>query len=197
MAVGRISGMILAAAKGAAKVAAEPHWWADWPKFLPGWLAFVITVGTLIHKWWTRRHKVALGLAADDLRTQLIDMRSLLEEVTSGGKDSNWFLNEERKEAARKLRDSADRTEDAVLRQHVVEVADAWDEAFALSSPSRPRVRWLGSDGSPADRNKEAEMARVEGLGRLQKMTDVARDALPSVKAALDRLNALEKRTIG
>ncbi len=180
-----------------AKAAAESHWWDDWLKFVPGWLAFVITIGTLIHKWWTRRHKVALGLAADDLRAQLIAVRSLLEEVTSGGKESNWFLDEERKEAARKLRDSADRTKDIVLRQHVLEVADAWDHAFALSSPSRPRVRWLASDGSPADRNKEAEMARVEGLDRLQKMTDVARDALPAVKEALDRLNALEERTIG
>lgn len=186
--------MLIAAA---AKAATESHWWDDWLKFTPGWLAFVWTVGLGARKVFVRQHHLALGPEAEELRTHLRETRALLEEVTSGGVRADWFTHPDRSETARKLRDAAGRRDDAALKLTLNRLADAWDGIFALAPPPRSRVRFVGGDGSPADRNREAAMQDAADLGRVQQMADRAREALLDVQTALDRLNELERKTLG
>ncbi|WP_028804388.1 hypothetical protein [Streptomyces sp. 142MFCol3.1] len=176
--------------------AAAPSWWADWPKFAPGWLAFLVTTGTLVRKTWTRRRQLALGPEAQELRTQLTEFRALLEEVTSGNCRTDWFLHDERREAARALRDSAERRDDETLKLAMTRMADAWDEIFALAPAPRAKVRFVGDPVREGVR-REYALGASSDLERLQKMTDVAHTALIDVEIAVERLNALERSTHG
>ncbi|GAA4016116.1 hypothetical protein [Streptomyces plumbiresistens] len=172
---------------------AASSFWDDWPKFVPGWLAFVATVGTWIYKAWTRRHKVALGAADDELREALEAARIRFEDIIAEGRRADWFMDEERRETARRIRDLADRRKDETLRAELTKVADAWDEAFALApGAAGPRVRWMDQPSTPQER---AESARVQE--QFGKEADVSRTALEHIKAALTRLNELERRTLG
>ncbi|EFL35495.1 predicted protein [Streptomyces viridochromogenes DSM 40736] len=181
--------------------AADSFTWVDLLKFLPGWLAFVITVGTLIRKWWTRRHVLALGPDDDELRAQLVQLRSWLEEVPSGTR-ADWFLGSERKEAARRLRDSAARRSDRKLRAALGRAASTWDEIFELAPPP-PRMVFRAFGGTHESRERDPEkrkrdaMRDAADLDRFQKMATLAGKALTEVDAALDRLNELERKTIG
>ncbi|MEV0203722.1 hypothetical protein AB0H97_00825 [Streptomyces sp. NPDC050788] len=174
--------------------AADPSWWADWPKFAPGWLALLVTLGTLTRKTWTVRQNIALGPEASELRTQLVQFRALLEEV--GTKHTDWFLHEDRREVARFLRDSADRRDDETLKLAVTRVADAWDEIFALAPAPRMRVRFLGGVEETRYRREDALRAAAD-LDQFHKMTAVAQTALIDVQIAIGRLNELERRTHG
>ncbi|MEV6759529.1 hypothetical protein AB0N16_02550 [Streptomyces sp. NPDC051105] len=123
------------------------HWWDDWLKFTPGWLAFVVTVGAGIRKVWTRFHRVALGADHDKLREQLASMRGLFEEITTqGGLTSSWFLDKDRREVARGLRDLSERRTDKLLKNALSKIAEAWDEAFAVAPPDRwsQSIDWGG-----------------------------------------------------
>ncbi|MEU9641327.1 hypothetical protein [Streptomyces sp. NPDC048188] len=182
-------------------VAADSFTGLDLIKFLPGWLAFVITVGTLVHKWWTRRHKLALGPDDGELRTQLIELRAWLETIPSGTR-ADWFMASERKEAARRLRDAAGRRTDRTLRLSLVRIANTWDEIFALAPPP-PRMVFRPLGGTRDDRGAYTEARRAEALRdaadleRFQKMAERAGSALREVESALSRLNELERKTHG
>ncbi|MGW1063344.1 hypothetical protein ACWD4F_02305 [Streptomyces aureus] len=182
--------MLLAAA---AKAATEAHWWDDWLKFTPGWLAFLWTVGLGGKKVYQRRHTVALGAADKELREALETARSRFEDIVHEGRRAPWFTDDERRETARRIRDLADRRKDEALRAQLTKVADAWDEAFALApGAGGPWIRFTDQPSTPQER---AESARVQT--QFGKEADVARTALEHIKTALDRLNVLERKTLG
>lgn len=177
----------------AVKTAVETHWWDDWLKFTPGWLAFIVTVVTGGRKIWLRRHAVALGADDDKLREALESARTYFEDIVHEGQRAPWFTDEKRRETARKIRDLAERRSDETLRTELTRVADAWDEAFALApGAAGPWFLREGQDETPQQR---AESARVQE--QFGKESDVARRALKHVAVALARLNKLERRTIG
>ncbi|MCX4616056.1 MULTISPECIES: hypothetical protein [Streptomyces] len=167
---------------------------ADWLKFTPGWLAFLVTMVTLIRKTWTVRQNLALGPEASSLRTQLIQFRALLEEVST--KYTDWFLHEDRREVARALRDSAERRDDETLQLAMTRVADAWDELFALAPAPRVRSPWVGGAEETRHRREDA-LGAASDLDQFHKMTEVARSAMVDVEIAIGRLNELERRTHG
>ncbi|WP_405581469.1 hypothetical protein [Streptomyces sp. NBC_01092] len=172
---------------------AASSFWDDWPKFVPGWLAFVATVGTWIYKAWTRRHTVALGAADDELREALEAARTRFEDIIAQGRRADWFMDEKRRETARKIRDLSERRKDEALRVELTKVADAWDETFALApGAGGPWVRFMDQPSTPQER---AESARVQA--QFGKEADVARTALEHITTALTRLNELERKTLG
>lgn len=172
---------------------AASSWWDDWLKFTPGWLAFIATVGTWIYKGWTRRHTVALGADDDKLREALEAARTRFEDIIAEGRRANWFMDEERRETARRIRDLSERRKDETLRAELAKVADAWDETFALApGAGGPWVRFMDQPSTPQER---AESARVQV--QFGKEADVARTALEHITTALARLNELERRTLG
>ncbi|KPI02899.1 hypothetical protein OK074_5049 [Actinobacteria bacterium OK074] len=149
-----------------------------------------------MRKAWTVRQKIALGPEAEELRMQLVRFRSLLEDVTSAERRTDWFLDEDRREIARALRDSAVRRDDETLKLAATRAAGAWDELFALAPARRIRSPWVG--GSEETRIRREEAARVpEDRERFSRMTEVARTAQIDVKTAVERLNLLERRTHG
>ncbi|WP_030609705.1 hypothetical protein [Streptomyces fulvoviolaceus] len=177
---------------------------ADWLKFTPGWLAFLWAVGNGVWKgWWVRRHHLALGPEAEELRTQLTEFRALLEEVASGGVRSDWFMHKDRREAARALRDSAERRGDAALKLAMTRVADTWDRIFALAPPPRVMFRYAydvretRSGASTVARRREEALRDAGDIERVQKMAALAHEALLDVQTALSRLVELERRTVG
>ncbi|WP_406448963.1 hypothetical protein OH768_00890 [Streptomyces sp. NBC_01622] len=174
---------------------ADPSWWADWLKFTPGWLAFVVTLITGIRKSLNRFHRKALGADDDKLREQLTSTRGLFEEITTrGGLTSSWFLDAERRETARRLRELAERRDDKRLKAALSKVADAWDWAFAAAPPDR---WWQSIDlgGHPTTPEERAEEAADQK--RCGQQVEVARSGLEEVATARDRLNKLERRNIG
>ncbi|WP_432029852.1 hypothetical protein [Streptomyces sp. 1222.5] len=177
--------------------AADP-WWADWPKFLPGWFAFTWTLSLAARNVWLRRHHLALGPEAEELRTQLTATRMLIEEVISAGPRADWFTHDDRRETARALRDAAARRDDPALKLTLTRLADTWDEIFALAPPpAPPRVRWLDGGSEETHKRREIALRETADLERLQKMADRAREAQIDVQTALARLNELERRTLG
>ncbi|MFF3204556.1 hypothetical protein [Streptomyces sp. NPDC002962] len=174
-------------------LAAADPWWADWPKFLPGWFAFLWVVGAAVRKVWLRRQKLALGAADDELRNALTAARSSFEDIITQGRRAPWFEADERRETARSIRDLADRRSDQALRGVLAKVADAWDEAFARApGAAKPRIRVMGQPSSPEERAESARIQRQFGME-----ADAARAGLEHIKAALVRLNELERRTHG
>ncbi|MFE2823590.1 hypothetical protein [Streptomyces sp. NPDC059271] len=172
-------------------VTADP-WWADWPKFLPGWLAFVWTLGLGARKVWVRRHHVALGPAADELRDALETARTRFEDIISaGGRRADWFEDEERRDTDRKIEGLADRLKDAKLSTALTGVIAAWRSAFGHSPP--PRVIAGYVDSYPT--GPEGEQAADEARFALQ--IQAAQAGESDVRSALRRLNELERRTVG
>ncbi|WP_326571357.1 hypothetical protein OIE69_08655 [Actinacidiphila glaucinigra] len=169
---------------------AADAWWADWPKFAPGWLAFLVTSGTLIRKGWHRRHKLALGPADNEVRDALKSVRSLFEDITGGGKSVDWFTDDERRETDRALRDLAERRTDKPLKAAMNKVADSWNEAFSYAPP--PRVLFTVGVETAGERQE-----RLDRLERTAKQVEFAHLGLLHVKAALARLNELEQKTTG
>ncbi|MFE1441571.1 hypothetical protein [Streptomyces sp. NPDC058739] len=177
----------------AAKAAAETHWWDDWPKFAPGWLAFAITIGTLIHKWWTRRHKMALGPDDEAVREALTTARTLFNEIiTRGGFDARWFQDEDRRDTGQRLLDLAARRDDEQLRIALTNVAECWNDAFGNSPPRRAMVSVAGAPEHPSDRMRREEDTKTRG-----RQVESAREGIRCVEAALKRLNKLERRIVG
>ncbi|GAA4671735.1 hypothetical protein GCM10023347_27130 [Streptomyces chumphonensis] len=170
--------------------------WADWLKFVPGWLAFVWTVGAGTRKVWLRRHQLALGPEAEALRRQLTEFRALLDEVTSGLHRSDWFMHEDRREVGRALRDAADRREDQVLKLSLNRLADAWDQIFALAPPVRARRRFLGG-ADEVRQHRDSALQDARDIEQVHRMTELAHTAVLDVQSALSRLNELERKTHG
>ncbi|MFI5879426.1 hypothetical protein [Streptomyces sp. NPDC051554] len=173
------------------------HWWDDWLKFTPGWLAFGWAFGNGIwqgiRKWRNVRHKVALGPADDELREALETARTRFEDIVAEGRRAPWFMDEERRETGRRILDLAERRSDETLCAELAKVADAWNEAFALA-PGRAAPRVLSTD-QPLSPQQRTESARVQE--QFGKEADVARAALEHIKAALARLNELQRRMVG
>ncbi len=166
---------------------------ADWIKFVPGWLAFVITVGTLIHKWWTRRHKVALGPDDDAVREALTTARSLFKDIIAkSGFTTNWFEDEVRRDTGQRLKDLARRRDDKKLRIAMTDVAESWDRAFANSPPPRFTI---SSPVRPQD--PSARKTRVEDSETRGRQVETATEGLAHIERALIRLDKLERRTFG
>lgn len=168
------------------------HWWSDWPKFLPGYLAFGATVYTQGQAIIVRRHRRRLGPADAAVREHLTTTRSLLEDIIHQGRLSNWYLADERRETARKLRDLAERRADARLTSSLTAIADAWDKAFASAPPPSIYFGWAGNVPTPQELAKEAEEQ-----AQYERQAEAAREGLEQVKTAFDRLNDLEHRTTG
>jgi hypothetical protein len=135
----------------------------------------------------------ALGAAPDDLREALITARTRFEDVVAQGRRADWFMAEERRETGRKVEDLIGRRTDQTLRQHLTQVAQAWDQAFAHApGAAGPMVRWSNHVPTPQERE---ESGRVQM--RFGKASDVARTGLEHIKAALTRLDEPERRAHG
>jgi hypothetical protein len=127
------------------------------------------------------------------VRTQLTAMRTLFTDITAEGRRTDWFLDSQRQESGRQLRDLVERLGDHKLKRSMTEVADAWDKAFALAPATRgPMVRWTDDVITPQERARSAADQK-----RFGEQSEVAHEALEQVKSALSRLNALERRTTG
>ncbi|MFJ3772467.1 hypothetical protein ACIPX0_12305 [Streptomyces sp. NPDC090075] len=179
--------MLLAASSG----------WDDWLKWLPGWLAFAWAVGNGIYlgvrKVLDHRNKLALGAADDELREALTTARARFEDIIAQGRRADWFSAEERRETGRKIEDLIGRRTDQVLRDELALIVKAWDQAAARApGASGPWVRFTDQPSTPSER---AESARVQDL--FGKEADEAREGLDHIKAALVRLDELERRTHG
>lgn len=167
--------------------AAAASWWADWPKFLPGWFAFAVTVGTLAHKRWIRRHEVALGPADDELREALTAVRTQFEHIIAQPRPPGMFEHE----TVRRIEDLADRRRDRLPRGELAGVVDAWDSAWSVA----PLLRTLGVPS--ANLSKKDRKQQQEEQARRAEQIEVARPGLEHARAALARLNKLERPTHG
>ncbi|WP_369263215.1 hypothetical protein [Streptomyces sp. R35] len=79
------------------------------------------------------------------------------------------------------------------LREHLTEVAQAWDQAFAYAPGAvGPMVRWSDHVFTPQEREESARVQTQFG-----KEADVARSGLQHIKVALVRLDELERKTHG
>ncbi|MGI5134215.1 MULTISPECIES: hypothetical protein [unclassified Streptomyces] len=171
---------------------AASSWWADWPKFVPGWLAFVWTLGAGARRVWVRRNRVALGPADDELREALTGIRTLFEVITTpGGRRADWFMAEERRETAHRIQDLAERREDSALRGLLAKVTPAWDEAFAAARPTRLIDGVLDPNAVPDSRKN------LEDDRRFAQQVKSAHAGLIHARESLDRLNELERKTHG
>ncbi|WP_432019162.1 hypothetical protein [Streptomyces sp. 1222.5] len=178
----------------AAIAATQTHWWDDWLKFTPGWLVFVWTLGTGVRKAWVRHHKAALGADDKELRAALEAARMRFEDIIAEGRRAPWFVEDERRETGRKIRDLAGRPRDKTLRTELTQVADAWDKVFALA-PGRGDFRELYMPHGNLSPQEQQERVRVQE--QFGKQADVARGALDHIRAALNCLNELERKTLG
>ncbi|MFF0094185.1 hypothetical protein ACFYSF_30085 [Streptomyces canus] len=172
---------------------AASSFWDDWPKFVPGWLAFLWAVGTALRKLWLRRHKTALGPDDEAVREALTTARTHFTDIiTKGGFHSKWFLDEERRDTGQRLKDLAARRDDEELRVAMTNVAECWDDAFANSPPPRMSIAWAGAPEHPKDRERRQEDTKTR-----ERQVESAREGVKCVEAALKRLNKLERRIFG
>ncbi|MFJ8595506.1 hypothetical protein [Streptomyces sp. NPDC093598] len=172
---------------------AASSWWDDWPKFLPGWLAFLATVGTWAHKAWTRRHKVALGPDDEAVRLALTTARGLFREIIDQrGFEVTWYLAEERRDAGQRLKDLSRRRDDPQLVEAMTLVAQAWADAAAGAPPSRIMMTYGDEPQTPRElrRRRKHDEAR-------ERQVDSARVGIERVETALERLNTLERKAFG
>ncbi|MGW9598848.1 hypothetical protein ACWHBW_15760 [Streptomyces albidoflavus] len=167
-------------------------WWADWPKFLPGWLAFAATAYGLIRMWLTRRHRLALGGDPEDLRAQLVAARRMFMEMRTKGRKADWFAKHEHQDLGQSLQDHADRRTDKELTSAVNDVAEAWNTARSLAPPSRARVYAAGVP-SP----EHYKIQDREDRQHMTEQAEAAEQGAVRAEAALRRLNILERRTTG
>jgi hypothetical protein len=172
---------------------AASSWWGDWPKFLPGWLAFMATLGTLLYKAWTRRYVVALGPDGMAVREALTTARSLFGEIIDErGCDASWFLAEERRDTGQRLKDLSQRRDDPELRQAMVSVAQAWGDASGSAPPSRVMMAYADMPETPQEQRRRQRYAAARA-----RQVDVAREGIERVETALKRLNKLERKIFG
>ncbi|MGW5136195.1 hypothetical protein [Streptomyces sp. NPDC004135] len=168
-------------------------WWHDWPKFLPGWLAFLATIGTVLYKAWTRRHVVALGPDDVAVREALTTARRLFEEIIDErGVDATWFLAEERRDTGQRLRDLSQRRDDPELRGAMTGVAQAWSDSSASAPPSRVLMAYADVSESPQERRRRQKYAQARA-----RQVNYAREGIEGVETALRRLNKLERKIFG
>ncbi|MFD3503733.1 hypothetical protein [Streptomyces sp. NPDC058678] len=168
-------------------------WWQDWLKFVPGWLAFLATIYALVRAGINRRHHLSIGPDADAVREQLTECRRLFGEVVATGRRSDWFLKDERRDIAERLRDLAVRRTDRQLRAALETVAETWDKSFAMAPGTTGTIgRWSDQEPTPRERQRRAEEQQ-----RFEEQADVAREGVQHVSAALARLNELERHTTG
>ncbi|TMR88118.1 hypothetical protein [Nonomuraea basaltis] len=182
-------------------------WWngLDWSQAqwgpIPAWLGLLFTFITLttglvtwVAKRRTRRLRRAMG-PADDLRDALKTIRRLFQDIAAEPRRSPWFIDEQRREAGQRLRDEAERLDDAKLQKHVRSAADAWDAAFAAAPPSEgPFIAYAGSDTIISARS---DQQRAADGPRFAMQSEQAHAGLSAVGAALERLNRLERKVVG
>jgi len=165
----------------------------DWIKFLPGWFAAVVASWTLIDKWRTRRHKLALGPDDDALRAQLALLRRLFKEIREHGRRKDWFRPDDRSDLDETLLDLAFRRTDTDLQTYVSDAGLAWRRARLNAPPvPGPRISRSGARATPKERTqaqKEKQQFRIQ--------RGCAERGLLAIREALNRLNELEERTIG
>ncbi|MCX4558106.1 hypothetical protein OHA02_18090 [Streptomyces phaeochromogenes] len=166
---------------------------ADWLKFLPGWLAFAWTVGTGTRKVWLRRHHLALGPSADELREALEAARTHFEDITSaGGRRVDWFQDDERRETDRRIENLRERLQDERLRSELNGIIAAWRSANGHAPPRRVIGGYIGDYPTPADQQEQREAQAAYG-----RQVPAAEAGLSHVQSAVRRLNELERKTIG
>jgi len=171
--------------------AADPSWWADWPKFAPGWLAFLIGLWTLFDKWRTRRHRLALGPDDDALRARLATLRGLFKEIQEEPKREEWFKAEGRRDLGEALHDLSWRRTDRELFSHVSKAALSWTGARIHAPGAQSPFVWLG-EVTPEDRAEEAREQE-----EFRKQREAAQQGLAAIQAALKRMSHLERHTVG
>lgn len=170
----------------------------DFFKFLPGWLAFVFTVGAGVQQWRVRRHKLALGPDDDAAREQLTKARALFVDITAqDGQRAKWFDNEERRQIGQLISDLAVRRKDQKLKDAMLSVANSWQTALAVAPPERVRVRWLDKLDQNVPLSQLEQEQAAEDLIRTNLQLEAARAGIKHIKTAIDRLNELETRTHG
>ncbi|MEV2227000.1 hypothetical protein AB0H69_00255 [Streptomyces phaeochromogenes] len=169
-------------------------WYTDWPKFVPGWIALLITLTAGGRRWWVRRHKLAEGPEAQTAREQLKELRAIFEEVvTQRGRESHRFNSQTSRELVRELREIAERRTDKKLRTSVVKSAEALEEVIA--SAPHELGQWAEWGGDPENPKQQAELNRYEQ--QMDKQLEAARSGITHTTAAIDRLNKLERLTHG
>ncbi|MFG2638863.1 hypothetical protein ACGFX8_34880 [Streptomyces sp. NPDC048362] len=142
---------------------------------------------------WPRRHHLALGPDDDELHEALEEARARFEDILVEGRRTPWFMDEKRRETGRRISDLGQRRDDQKLMRALYEVADAWTQAFA-NAPARAVPRALSMDRSLTARQR-ADSARDQE--QFSKQAELARGALDGIRAALARLNELERKTLG
>lgn len=172
---------------------AASSWWDDWPKFLPGRLAFLATVGAWAHKAWTRRHKVALGPDDEAVRLALTTARGLFREIVDQrGFEVTWYLAEERRDTGQRLKDLSYRRDDPHLKEAMTRVAQAWDDAAASAPPSRIMMAYADEPEAPREQRRRRKHDEAR-----ERQVHSARAGIEQVEAALERLNTLERKAFG
>jgi hypothetical protein len=86
----------------------------------------------------------------------------------------------------------AERRSDPALRAALEGAAGAWRSAFGAAPPRRIRGGYV--DDQPTPQEREQQQADQQ---RFAQQIEFAHAGLDQVKTALDRLNELERRTIG
>ena len=135
-----------------------------------------------------RGRQLAVG-PADELRSALADLRTLLSDVANVGQRKPFFTDPTRKQSGQRLSDLAARVSDTPLREQLDRTSGAWDTCFALAPAKRGgRVHIPGQPDPPGYRQKDAE----DGAA-FEKQCAAANDGIEASRAALDRLNELER----
>ncbi|MFF7172723.1 hypothetical protein ACIP8U_21220 [Streptomyces pseudovenezuelae] len=161
---------------------------ADWIKFTPGWLAFVISVGTLVHKWWRGRHVRALGPDSDALRTLLADFRTWFAMTLDEPVTQTQLQNTDGTTSAhQRLNDLIGRRSDEELIKHLERVGEHWAQFSAYLMPGSPYMQ----PGTSQRAEWEAERERLWDEQRR-----ISEEGRNEVEAALGRLNKLERKNL-
>lgn len=172
--------------------AADP-WWADWPKFLPGWLAFVWTLGLGARKVWVRRHRLAVGPDVDAVREAVTGLRSLCYEIIAKqGCMAQWFKEAGHRDAHLPVVDAAGRVADKELKEVLARAAGGWMGLARQAPVAKARVSIVGAPDPPGVRQQRADETR-----RRKEQVQGAQLIVLALDTALKRLNELERRTVG
>jgi hypothetical protein len=132
---------------------------------------------------------MATGRAPAQFRDALTDLRWLFEDVIAdGGKDTAWFLQEDRKRVAVLVRNQAERAEAGKLKRSALAAVTSWDAACA-GAPAEAEPVVLIGDHSDGQHRQFA----LEHDQRQSQATDVAEEGVGHCLAAITRLNALER----
>lgn len=165
----------------------------DVVKFLPGWLALLLSGYLALRTWRTQRLRRALGPDGEAVREALVDARRLLEEVcTRGGQRVQWFQKDEQREVGRVVQDLADRVGDKKLRRAMTAVAGTCAEVFAFAPPNRIMVAVAGQPEHPSQIEQ-----RNRDQAQLAQQVERAHQGRGEVATAITRLNVVERRVTG